>query len=228
MNFNTNQILIYLGGIVTSWVVNKLLDTIPNYLGYRIRYNYKSLIKWINNNIITVCFSYKIMEPPLTLGAYKDEVKTIFLNEKFNFLGEKGNNLMFNIKYSDLDLEITTIPSYHQEQEVIKIDTIELNIKMNTNFRSFKDDINDIYKFKDDVYGFIIPKKYDRLKNLSTTFYLGGMYKLTGILKDINLNHLYGQLGNNQVDLFDNKIIVYDRILKDELVKIKRIITYYY
>jgi len=197
MNFDGVKILIYLGGVITTWVINRVLDAIPNYLGYRIRYNYKALIKWVNNNKIKVCFSYKITEPPLILEEYKNKIKDIFLKETFEFTGEKGNNLMFKIKFSNLDLEITIIPSYHPEQEVIKVDALELNILMNTNFRSFKDDVNDIYKFKDDIYEIIMQSKYDIPKNLSTTFYLGGMYKLTGILKE-------------------------------ELIKVKQIITYYY
>jgi len=227
-----HPLLVFLGGVVAKWAITKILDKLPNYIKYEFRYNIKSLNKWWFNSPIDVLLNYKISKISIKLEDYETEIKRFMKKNDFTFKNQKGNDYTYTYKFGSINPEITISPSYeiknnNDSMGEAYVYCIELRIKLNTGFRSFKDDINESDKLKQKL-NLIFKNKYNELGLDSTVFYLSDMYKLTGILKEINLNSLYGQLGENKVDLYDNKIVVYGMILTKELIKIKRIITYYY
>ena len=226
-----NPTLVYLGGILTSWAIKKVLDKLPNYIKYEFRYNLKSFSKWWYNGPIDVEINYKINQLSINLNEYEQEIKTFLSRNSFEFLNQKGNDYSYAIEFGSLKPTIIFSPSYeikeYENEEMAYVYSIEVREKLKTGFRTFKDDINESDKLKQKMND-IFRDNYGELKHESAIFYLSDMYKMTGILKEINLSSLYGKLGDNRVELFDNKIIVYGMILTKELIKIKRMITYYY
>lgn len=227
----SNPTIVYFGGIFTSWAIKKVLDKLPNYIKYEFRYNLKSLSKWWYNSPIDVEINYKINGLSILLNEYETEIKNFLSKNSFEFLNQRGSDYSYSIEFGSIKPTLVFSPSYeisqYEEEQNVYVNSMEIMVKLRTGFRDFKDDINESDKLKQQINN-ILKDTYGELKHDSSTFYLSSMYKMTGILKEINLNSLYGKLNDNRVELFDNKIIVYGMILTKELIKIKRMITYYY
>lgn len=231
LQFISNPFVILLIGFTAQWAGNKILDLFPNYIGYRIRYNIKSLWKWVINAPINIIYTLKTQELSLCPEDYSEALITITKDNGYEYLSEAGTAKTYSTNYGEISPDIEFSISYEDVDDAfegeVNIDYVQVQCKLTTGFRSFRDDLYELEKFNQ-VLNKSFNDLFNELHNDSLTCLLGGMYKMTGILKEIELTSLFGKLGDVKVDLYDDQIILYGVILRNEINKLKKIITYYY
>ena len=224
-NIITNPIAVIIETKLTEWIINKILDRYPN-IGYVVRYGWKSLVKTFWDSPINIIYTFKISDLTISLDEYENKLKNLL--KEYKFKGQKDYELIYTHKYGNIQPEIVFSASFdNNENNEIFISGIQIDLKLKTGYRNFKDEVNDLDKLKQELNS-RLESDLNEIKSESLTCSLRGAYKLTGIPTDIKIKSLYGELGRNKIDLSHNKIIVYNMVLSPELSDLKKIITYYY
>jgi len=143
------------------------------------------------------------------LDEYERKLKDLLKDYKFK--GQKDYELSYTHKYGKIQPEIVFSASYdNNEDDELFISDIQIDLKLSTGYRNFKDEVSDLDKLKQELNS-KLESDLNKITSESLTCSLKGAYKLTGIPTDIKIKSLYGKLGRNKLNLSHDKIIIYNR-----------------
>lgn len=228
-------------GIVTGVIISLIVYFIVTFLPIKEDIRYKAIFyrrkvsKLIFNPTIKVSHTIKtqnLENKKMKLDDFVNKVREKLIQNNFVFKSERGNTTIFNYTLGKTKVEITLTPSYIVEEDDEKepiVDYLQCEFRLiESKYRNFDGHLLDLLQ--------IFRKLEASLEELvgkwvgeSITCEVKRLYEFVGILKNLKMSSLVGKIGGQyEINLFENKLVVYGSIEAKMASMIKDIIAYYY
>lgn len=231
-------------GIITGIIISLLVYFIVNFLPFGEDVRYKAIFyrrkisKLILNPTIRVSYTVKTknledkkLNPNDLLSMIKKKLTGI-KNSNFIYIGEKGNASIFSCTLGKTEVEIILTPSYavkQNDEEELLVDYLQCDFKIKEcKYRNFDGHLLDLIQiFRklevniEDIVGNWVGE--------SLTCDIRRLYEFVGVLKNLKMSSLKGKIdGRYEIELYENKLVIYGSLETAMTSMIKDIITYYY
>jgi len=228
-------------GIVTGVIISLIVYFIVTFLPIKEDIRYKAIFyrrkvsKLIFNPTIKVSHTIKtqnLENKKMKLDDFVNKVREKLIQNNFVFKSERGNTTIFNYTLGKTKVEIMLTPSYIVEEDDEKepiVDYLQCEFRLiESKYRNFDGHLLDLLQ--------IFRKLEASLEELvgkwvgeSITCEVKRLYEFVGILKNLKMSSLVGKIGGQyEINLFENKLVVYGSIEAKMASMIKDIIAYYY
>jgi hypothetical protein len=225
-------------GVIISLIVYFIVKLLPfeEDIRYKAIFYSRKILKILHDPKIKVVYVVKtqnLEEKKLKLDDAKKKILEELGRHGFIFKGELGNASIFNYILGKTEVEITLTPSYlvegDEEKAELIVDYLQCGFRLTEcRYRSFDGhllDLIQIFRRLDTSLEDTVGKWIGE----SLTCDIKRLYEFVGVLKDLKMSSLSGKIGGQyQIELFENRLVVYGLIETTMTSMIKDIITYYY
>lgn len=230
------QILGIITGVIISFIVYCMVTFLPikENARYKVIFYRKKLSKLIHNPTTKVSYTVKtgnLEKKDMKLDDSVREIREKLEQDNFNFKGDYGKASIFQLILGRTEVEIMITPSFitKGEEEELIIDYLQCDFKLiGCKYNNFAGHLLDLIQ----IFRKLEVSLEDRVGKWfgeSLTCEIKRLYKFVGVLKDLNMSSLTGKIGGQyDIELFENKLVVYGTIETTMTSMIKDIITYYY
>lgn len=235
-----NFFLIFIGGIITAVITDVIVKILPisDDLRFRITYNLKKMYKMIRNVNIKAAYTIKtqnLENKRISTEILANTIKTLLIQNDFQFIGESGGSLRFIYSYGKTDVDVLLSPSYfefketREKQAELLVSYVEANLQVRQlKYNQFDGNMLDLLQTHRkletclrDVVGEWISE--------SLSLEIGRLYQFTGVLSDLKLSSLHGRIQEeHSIDLSEKRVTLYGPINQTLTSTLKKLITFYY
>lgn len=228
IDFFLNPWVAGISGFIGKGILDKLLDNFQGTFITKVKESTSTLWKWLRNYSISVSMVNKIENiKAIKFIDYEKTMRELMNKYKYNFEQQKGNDLCYSTSYKNKKYEIIISPSVvsklENNEDIFYVGDIQFDIKINTGCRNIKDDLYDLYLYKDTLNN-QLSSTLNIISSISIEFLLNRINNYLKKLKNINVKSLYGKIGDNQIELNNKNIIIYGAMSSKDLEEIKNVI----
>ncbi|MEM3573656.1 MAG: hypothetical protein QXJ62_05455 [Nitrososphaeria archaeon] len=231
-------------GIITGIIISLFVYFIVNFIPVREDIRYRAIFyrrkisKLILNPIIKVSYTVKtqnLEDKKLKLNDLLNVIKEKLARSRsdFTYIGEKGSACIFTSILGKTEVEITVTPSYivkrNEGKEELIVDYLQCDFKLREcKYRNFEGHLLDMVqifrRFEANIENVI-----GKWIGESLSCDIQRLYEFVGVLKDLKMSSLTGKIGGQyEIELYENKLVIYGSLETTMTSMIKDIITYYY
>lgn len=234
----TDQFMGILAGIIISLIVYFLTNLLPvgEELRYKATFYRRRFSKFVLNPIIDVFYTVKtrnLAGQAIIVEDFISRTQENLTQDGFSFKGRRGNDLLFDTVLGKTQVDVKIALSYgfegNEDEGDLRVQYAECDFKLvGCRYRSFDSHLLDLIQ----VFRQLEAKlegQVGRWVGESLTCEVKRLYEFVGVLKELNMSSLEGKIdGQYQIELLQNKLVVYGGIEAKMTSMVKDIITYYY